>query len=169
MPGSWLHLSKRFFGAVVARDLDDSEVQTIRDIVSTTEFTLFMEQRPVDRRHGYESALYAIGAGATNAVVRAAAMHDVAKRHARLGVVGRVIASILIKLGITVRGRFETYRRHGPIGAEELESAGSPTIVVEYARSHHAGRPPDVDPAVWKLLLAADEAGERSQSVRSDR
>lgn len=96
-------------------------------------------------------------------------MHDVAKRHARLGVVGRVIASVCIKLRIPVRGRFEAYRQHGPIGADELERAGSPPIVVRYARSHHGSRPPDVDVQTWALLVAADEAGERSQSVRSDR
>jgi hypothetical protein len=169
MPGSWLHLAKRFFGSIDVHDLDATEIQVIRDLVSSREFALFMEQQPLDRRHGFESAQYAIGAGATNDVVRAAALHDVAKRHARLGVVGRVIASVCIKLGIPVRGRVETYRRHGQIGAEELERAGSPPIVVEYTRSHHGVAPPGFDPAVWGLLSAADEAGERSQSVRSDR
>jgi hypothetical protein len=169
MPGSWLHLGRRFFGALSADDLDVTEVDAIRDMMSAAEFDLFMDQPPIDRRHGYESAQYAIEAGAPDEVVRAAALHDVAKRHARLGIPGRVIASMFIKLGVPIRGRFDTYRRHGPIGAEELELAGSPPIVVQYARSHHGLAPVDMDRQVWDLLTAADEAGERSHSVRPDR
>lgn len=169
MPGSWLHLSSRFFGSLGARDLDDSERALLAEKLSEPEIELFMSQSPLDRRHGYQAARFASDAGAAEAVVRAAALHDVAKRHARLGVLGRVAASVCIKLGLPVRGRFKTYRDHGPIGAAELAAVGSPPIAVTYARFHHEARPVDVDVDVWKLLDAADAASERSQSVRVDR
>lgn len=169
MPGSWLHLGRRFFGAVTARDLDEAEKAELRALLSEGEFDLFMEQPPIDRRHGYDSAAFALDAGAAPEVVRAAALHDVAKRHARLGVLGRVLASVLIKAGLPLRGRFLVYRDHGPIGAAELRKAGSPPVVVEYAESHHGAPSSLVDPEVWKLLEAADAAGERTQSVRSHR
>jgi hypothetical protein len=169
MPGSWLHLSSRFFGSLGARDLDDDELAMLGELLSEPELELFMGQAPLDRRHGYRAARFASDAGAADEVVRAAALHDVAKRHARLGVFGRVAASVCIKLGLPVRGRFETYRDHGPIGAAELAAVGAPQIAVTYARFHHEVPPPGVDVDIWALLDAADAASERSQTVRVDR
>jgi hypothetical protein len=169
MPGSWLHLSSRFFGSLGARDLGESERTMLVDVLSEPEYELFMGQSAIDRRHGYQAARFALEAGAADTVVRAAALHDVAKRHARLGVLGRVIASVCIKLGLPVRGRFKTYRDHGPIGAAELAAVGAPPIAVTYARFHHEARPTGVDAEIWSLLDAADAASERSQTVRVDR
>ena len=169
MPGSWLHLSSRFFESLTARDLEQSEIELLSGVLSPPEFDLFMQQPSLDRRHGFEAARHAMSAGGSDAVVRAAALHDVAKRHARLRIPGRVIASVCIKMGIPVSGRFQTYRDHGPIGAAELAEAGSPPLAVAYARSHHGGRPGDVSVENWELLNAADGASERSQSVRFDR
>ena len=87
----------------------------------------------------------------------------------RLLLRGRVLASVCIKLGLPLRGRFRTYRDHGPIGAAELAAVGAPAIVVTYARFHHEARPADIDLDTWSLLDAADAATERSQSVRADR
>lgn len=169
MPGSWRHLSGRFFGSLGARDLDASEVEEVTALLSDAELDLFMRQAPLDRRHGLAAARFALDAGASEVVVRAAALHDVAKRHARLGIIGRVVASVWIKLRLPLRGRFRTYRDHGPIGAAELAAAGAPPIAVSYARSHHGARPFDIDVDTWTLLDAADAASERAQSVRSDR
>jgi hypothetical protein len=169
MPGSWRHLSGRFFGSVGARDLDAPEAEEVTALLSDAEMDLFMRQAPLDRRHGYTAARFALDAGASEVVVRAAALHDVAKRHADLGILGRVVASVCIKLRLPVRGRFRTYRDHGPIGAAELAAAGAPAIAVSYARSHHGAKPVDIDVETWTLLNAADAASERSQSVRSDR
>jgi hypothetical protein len=169
MPGSWLHLSSRFFGSLGARDLDDAERAVLIEFLTEPEIELFMGQPPLDRRHGYQAARFALDAGAADAVVRAAALHDVAKRHARLGVLGRVAASLCIKLGLPVRGRFKTYRDHGLIGAAELAGVGAPEIAVTYARFHHEARPSGFDEDIWALLDAADAASERSQTVRVDR
>lgn len=169
MPGSWFHLSSRFFESLTARDLNDSELTVLGDVLSEPEFLLFMDQSALDRRHGFDAAHFTLEAGASKEVARAAALHDVAKRHARLGLIGRVLASVLIKLGLPVRGRFRAYRDHGPIGATELSAVGAPSLAVTYARFHHDARPSDVDGATWSLLQAADAASERSQSVRADR
>lgn len=169
MPGSWRHLSSRFFGTLGARDLDASEVGRLAELLSDAELDLFMSQPPLDRRHGLEAAEFALAAGASETVARAAALHDVAKRHARLGVPGRVAASVCIKLRLPLPGRFRTYRDHGPIGAAELAAVDAPDIAVSYARFHHETRPSDIDLETWTLLDAADAGSERSQSVRGDR
>lgn len=169
MPGSWRHLSSRFFGSLAARDLDDSELALLAELLSDPELEIFLGQSALDRRHGVEAARFALDAGAPDTVARAAALHDVGKRHARLGILGRVAASVCIKLRLPVRGRFQTYRDHGPIGAAELAAVDAPPIAVTYARFHHAAPPSGVDRDIWALLDAADAASERSQSVRVDR
>lgn len=169
MPGSWRHLGSRFFGSLRARDLDPAEIDQLGSLLSDAEFALFMSQEPLDRRHGLEAARVARDAGASEEIARAAALHDVAKRHARLGIPGRVLASLCIKLRLPLRGRFRMYRDHGPIGAAELLAVGAPAIAVSYARSHHGPRPSDIDVETWALLDAADAGSERSQTVRVDR
>jgi hypothetical protein len=169
VPGSWRHLSSRFLGSLRARDLDASEIGRLSELLTEAEFDLFMSQGPLDRRHGLQAAEYALGAGASAAIARAAALHDVAKRHARIGEIGRVAASLCIKLRLPLWGRLRTYRDHGPIGAAELDAVGAPAIAVSYARFHHESRPLEIDAGTWALLDAADAASERSQTVRADR
>jgi len=84
-------------------------------------------------------------------------LHDVGKRHARLGVFGRVLASVLIALHLPLRGRFASYRDHGEIGARELEAEGVELMVVEFARHHHRARPTTIDADTWELLQRADQ------------
>ncbi len=168
MPGSWTHLASRFFGAIRARDLTIDQHAWLSEILSGQELELFMEQPVIDRRHGYESARAMSSSTDDSDLVKAAALHDVGKRHARLGVLGRSVASVLIKLRTPLRGRFRMYWDHPSIGASDLRTVGSPAVVVSFAMAHHGARPADIDERTWRLLLAADNEPERSQSVRSD-
>lgn len=169
MPGDWLHLGRRFFSALNADPLDESEIASLAALLEPTEMQLFVEQPGIDQRHGFESMMYASERSGDRDVRRAATLHDIGKRHADLGVAGRVLASICLKLGIPVRGRFRLYRDHGPIGAAELQGIGSPRIAVEYARHHHGHRPDGVPEQAWRLLSEADDRTERRVRVRVER
>lgn len=83
-------------------------------------------------------------------------LHDVGKRHAGLGALGRTFATLVRGARIPEESRPAIYNRHGPIGANELRRAGYAGIVVGFAAHHHGERPPDVDRADWALLLEAD-------------
>ena len=90
--------------------------------------------------------------------MRAALFHDLGKRHARLGIVGRSVAGACRALGLPTRGRVRGYLEHGPIGARELERFGASDLVVDFARHHHDGRrPAGIPQETWALLQLADD------------
>ncbi len=158
MPGSLGHLTRRFFDYLAASPLDDAEIETVRTWLGDAEQKIFFEQSSRDQAHGFYAAqvVYADGGGGQSAV-RAALLHDVGKRHASLGVIGRVLASLVIKLNLPLTRRMQLYRDHGPIGAEELRRINCEELVVDFARHHHASRPDSIDRKVWDLLQKADE------------
>jgi putative nucleotidyltransferase with HDIG domain len=157
MPGSYGHLASRFFDYLRARPLDDAETQAVRTVLSDAEARLFFDQSPRDQAHGYAAAMYVRSEDVIRAETqKAALLHDIGKRRARLGLLGRVLASMMIKLRLPLGRRMAAYRDHGSIGAAELSEAGSAPLVVEFARNHHAARPEAVGEEDWDLLQKAD-------------
>ena len=122
----------------------------------------FFDQPVIDQRHGYVSAvLIAKAFPDRRELVRAALLHDLGKRHARLGVIGRSLVTGLAKVGLKrlidrEGGRADLYLRHGELAAEELYQLGAEPLAVAFARAHHGSRPEEIDAADWKLLVSAD-------------
>lgn len=127
-----------------------------------SEEVAFFDQPAIDQRHGYLAASYVAGHFPQRLeLIRAALLHDVGKRNARLGVIGRSLVTGLGKVGLgrlvdRKGGRADLYLRHGELAAEELFELGADPLVVAFARFHHARRPPEIDARDWTLLLAAD-------------
>ena len=135
-----------------------TERAAIYDWLSEEEAGVFYSQPLVDQRHGYNAALSVIAAGIHDVTtIRAALLHDVAKRHAGLGIIGRSIASLLIGLSWSITERMALYRDHGEIGSRELEDLGCEPLVVEFALHHHRPRPLSIDAATWRILQSADQ------------
>lgn len=159
MPGSFTHLTRRFFEYLIAKPLNPERALQVRTWLTEAQQDLFFAQNPKDQAHGYNAGLVVISAGITDPeVTQAALLHDVGKRHSNLGVLGRSLVSIMIKLRLPLTTRMKTYRDHGRLGSEELLQAGSPTIVVEFARHHHRHRPTSIERAIWDILQRADAA-----------
>ena len=157
MPGSLGHLAARFLDYVRAKPLTDAERKIVISSLTGEEAHIFFEQGPKDQAHGFAAALVVLESDqSTGERIRAAMLHDVGKRNAGLGVLGRVAATALIKMGLPLTRRFTLYRDHGPLGAADLEVAGSPPLVVEFARAHHSSRPDTVNEEEWALLQSAD-------------
>jgi putative nucleotidyltransferase with HDIG domain len=122
----------------------------------------FFDQPVVDQRHGYMAAgLVARRFPDRPELVRAALLHDLGKRHARLGVVGRSLVTGLAKMGLKRLvnrrgGRADLYLRHGELAASELSELGAEPLVIAFARSHHTRRPPEIDAGDWAVLVSAD-------------
>lgn len=129
---------------------------------------VFFEQSPADQRHGLESARHVMASKtATPDLVLAALLHDVGKRHAGLGVFGRVAASLLIHARLPLPARYRAYRDHGPVAARELEELGAPEVAVIFARHHHDSPPTGFDPVTWEILLTADQPAKTREHARA--
>jgi putative nucleotidyltransferase with HDIG domain len=141
-----------------ARPLLKSEVAAVSSWLDERERAVFLAQSNVDQRHGYTAALTVVALGVDDrTVIRAALLHDIGKRHSRLGVIERVLASLLILCRVPLWGRFLAYRDHGEIAARELERIGAEPLIVDFARHHHRSRPMTIDAGTWDLLLRADQ------------
>lgn len=159
MPGSWTHLAARFFDVVGSAALDPSEAERVRGWLREGEEAMFFGQATADQRHGYTAAARVERRAPDRLdLIRAALLHDVGKRHAGLGALGRVAASVLIRLGGPLTPRMRAYRDHGPHGAEDLRAVGAEPLVVAFAEAHHGARPERFDPGEWALLQEADAA-----------
>ena len=159
MPG-WLHLAGRLLDVTLARPLRPGEQTEVAKLLTTdAERSMYWDQPRADQRHGLAAARLVRSArpGRTD-LARAALLHDVGKRHSRLGPIGRSVATLLGRLGIGVPGRFGDYLDHGRIAALELHRAGAGPLVVTYALHHHRDRPEDISREDWDLLQAADRA-----------
>lgn len=123
---------------------------------------IFWAQPVVDQRHALDAAHTVLQAmpGNTGAA-RAALLHDVGKRHSRLGIAGRIVATVLALLRLPAPGRLAVYLDHARLGAAELAAAGAGELEVAYARHQDGDRPPAISPAVWRVLKAADGESHR--------
>ena len=168
MPGSLSHLIGRFFDVLLARPLDQAERAAVEEWLDSSQSEVFFSQPDSDQRHGYNAALVVLSAADADAsTVRAALLHDVGKRHAALGVVGRSVVSVLIRVGLPLPRRGRLYRDHGEIAARELGELGCEPLVVAFALHHHGERPPAIPLPIWELLQLADEPPKTKETVRA--
>lgn len=167
MPGSPAHLFRRFFDVASAKPLTKSEQLAVESWLTPELAQVFFEQGAADQRHGYHAALVVVAAGrSSDEVLVAALLHDVGKRHARLGVLGRSLASLMILFGLPLGDRMRAYRDHGLNGAGEMARLGAPSLAIDFAMHHHGTRPPTIDPATWHLLVDADQPPKPRSRVR---
>lgn len=167
MPGSLSHLARRFFDVLMAHPLDRAETAEVASWLDRGEAKVFFSQSDPDQRHGYHAAQVVLASGTRSVpVIKAALLHDVGKRHARLGVVARSLVSVLIGLRLPLPSRGRQYRDHGEAAARELDEIGCEALVVEFARHHHGERPAGIPQATWDLLQLADEPPKTGDTLR---
>ncbi len=151
------HLVTRFFGHLTASGLTPLEQQRVQAALDGAAAALFWEQDAPDQRHAFDVATrVALRLPGDAEAFVAALLHDVGKRHAHLGAVGRSMATAFDGLGLPMTSSMHRYRLHGPIGAAELEAAGMSGLVSAFAAFHPGPPPAGMDAARWRALLEAD-------------
>jgi hypothetical protein len=138
--------------------LTTDEMATLDGWLSDSERALFLAQDVRDQAHGFRSGSVVAAVSGRPELIKAATLHDVGKRHAHLGAIGRSIASIFIKLSLPLSRRMTAYRDHGKYGAIALKHVGAPDIAILFARTHHGERPAEISATDWNLLQLADGA-----------
>ncbi|NNC92823.1 MAG: hypothetical protein HKN80_10060 [Acidimicrobiia bacterium] len=154
-PGHAKHLMARMVGSLRARPLSPREEAEVAGLLDDRWAALFWEQPVMDQRHAIDAARFVLAARPGDRdLARAALLHDVGKRHAGLGVPGRVAATVLALLRLPAPGRLGVYLDHARRGADDLAGAGE--LIEAYARHQDGERPEAVPPAAWRLLKEAD-------------
>lgn len=151
------HLARRFFSFATALPLSIEESDNARSLLGDEELSdLFFAQPAADQRHGYDAGSWLAARDMPMWMVQAGMLHDIGKRHARMGRWGRATTTALGWVGVVPRGRMSIYTAHGPIGAKELGASGADARIVAYTAHHHDGRPPELTDAEWNQLDEAD-------------
>ncbi|MGH9053515.1 MAG: hypothetical protein ACRDWX_10965 [Acidimicrobiia bacterium] len=157
--GGWGHLAARLFEVAAARELSPREQAEVAGLLRPEESRCFWGQPAADQRHGLAAARHVLRAApGRRDLARAALLHDVGKRHARLGPLGRSIASALAKVGLPAGRRGRLYLEHPALGAWDLWQVGAEALVVDFARRHHQEPPLEADLRDWALLRRSDRA-----------
>lgn len=148
------HLSRRFFGALWPGAPRAADVEWVRGILNDAELSQFRRQPNHDQRHaiGVARDVEHRLAGTPYADDRrwpeAALLHDIGKLDARLGVYGRVVATVaghaaghhMADAWSTKRGftrRVGLYLRHAELGADRIRIAQGSEEAARWAAAHH--------------------------------
>jgi hypothetical protein len=127
--------------------LNGVELAQVQAILSEGEMGLWMKYQNIDQRHSIVvlHRLNVLMPTAGREAQAAALLHDIGKSQSQLGVLLRVVATIV---GPRTR-RFSQYHRHEETGIELLESIGSSYVMISLLKG--VG-----DPQLIAALTAAD-------------
>ena len=169
------HLSGRFVRALWWGPPSADDVAWVETVLTPDGFVQFRRQPNHDQRHAIGVARDVQARLAGTAYdddprwLSAALLHDIGKLDSRLGVYGRVVATV--SGSVTGREhaqdwsqsrgftrRVGLYLRHAELGADRIRLAGEPEEAARWASAHH-------DPSTWDdlpidpvVVTALDEA-----------
>ena len=169
------HLSGRFVRALWPGPPHADDVEWVETVLTPDGFVQFRRQPNHDQRHAIGVArdvqVRLAGTAYTDDPrwLSAALLHDIGKLDSRLGVYGRVVATVSgaavgrdhapawsESTGFT--RRVGLYLRHAELGADRIRLAGEPEEAARWAAAHH-------DPSTWgelaipeSVVVALDEA-----------
>jgi hypothetical protein len=171
------HLSGRFFGSLSRAAPPAEDREWAASVLGPSAYELWARMPHHDQRHslgvarGVEAQLAGTPYAGDSRWVAAALLHDVGKLDARLGVCGRVAATMSAvvagrdmadawseRSGFT--RRVGLYLRHPELGADRIRLADGPEEAARWAAAHHT---PDawgdtgLPEVVVVALVAADD------------
>jgi putative nucleotidyltransferase with HDIG domain len=169
------HLSGRFVGALWPGAPRADDVAWVESVLTPDGFVQFRRQPHHDQRHAIAVArdVQRRLAGTEYADdprwLSAALLHDIGKLDSRLGVYGRVVATVSgsvagrdhARAWSESRGftrRVGLYLRHAELGADRIRLAGEPEEAARWAAAHHEATTWAELPIPAPVVKALDEA-----------
>lgn len=151
-PRRVLHLGRRWWGSVRARQLNDGDLAWVRGHLLEGEFLLWMTMDWRDQRHALQVARRFVALAQSASLkspsrdaLAAALLHDVGKAESQLSTFERVLAAVF---GAKTE-RFRSYLDHEALGWNLCQEAGSTATTLDLL----AGRGEELD---QRLLRNAD-------------
>jgi putative nucleotidyltransferase with HDIG domain len=128
----WVHLRhlwRRFVGSWSRAEPPAEDLAWVRDQLLPGEWVAFQQLMACDQRHSIDVArrFVAIRSVTSRDEVAGALLHDIGKMASNLGVVARVVATVVGP----VTPRFARYRNHEQLGVTILRAAGSSPITID--------------------------------------
>ena len=143
------HLLARFFGSLSRATPTVADLAEVAAILLNVENELWQKLPPMDQRHSIAVMRRFLERrpGATQPELRASLLHDIGKMQSNLGVLGRVVATLVGRRG----ERFMAYHDHEIIGSEMLQNIDSDSVTIRLvAGSDHS----DIAGALSDLRVA---------------
>jgi hypothetical protein len=171
------HLTRRFFGALSHRAPSAADRDWAASALGPSAYALWVRMPNHDQRHslavarGVEAQLAGTPHADDPRWIAAALLHDVGKLDSRLGVYGRVAATVSAAVagrdmadawsersGFT--RRVGLYLRHPELGADRIRIAAGPEEAARWAAAHHTPErwgATGIPETVVVALVAADD------------
>ncbi len=123
------HLVSRFFGAISSVSPSSEDLAEVESLFLDGEFLLWQKLPMMDQRHSIAvlRRFTTLRPDATRPELRAALLHDIGKIQSNLGVLGRVLATLVGRRG----ARFTAYHDHEKIGSEMLRNIDSDSVTIQ--------------------------------------
>jgi len=146
------HLIRRFVTSLSRRMPPAIDVAWVNATLRENEYDLWSRMKSHDQRHSIEVArrFTEMHPAFTRDHVAAALLHDLGKAESDLGVLGRVIATVVGPIGT----RFRLYHDHESIGLNLCREAGSSTETLRLLDWSTQGSSNDL---IVNLLRQADQ------------
>jgi len=127
------HLARRFFGSLSRRPPAVDDQAWVDEHLDAVQLALWARLGAPDQRHSILVArrFVVIRPAATTPEIAGALLHDIGKLESSLGVIGRVVATVVGPRG----RRLRAYHDHEDLGAAMLRDAGSDDVTVELVAS----------------------------------
>ena len=122
------HLVSRFFGAISCAQPSPEELTEVESLLLDGEFQLWQKLPMMDQRHSIAvlRRFTTLRPDATRPELRAALLHDIGKIESNLGVLGRVVATLVGRRS----ARFTAYHDHEKIGSQMLQNINSDLVTI---------------------------------------
>ena len=122
------HLVSRFFGAISGAQPPLEDLTEVESLLLDGELLFWRKLPTMDQRHSIAvlRRFLSLRPGATRPEMRAALLHDIGKIQSNLGVLGRVLATLIGPRG----ERFTAYHDHERIGSEMLQNINSDLVTI---------------------------------------
>ena len=122
------HLVSRFFGAISSVSPSSEDLAEVESLLLDGEFRLWQKLPAMDQRHSIAvlRRFTTLRPDATRPELRAALLHDIGKIESNLGVLGRVVATLVGRRG----ARFTAYHDHEIIGSQMLQNINSDLVTI---------------------------------------